>query len=52
MADTMLIIFSRTLAGTAVDEIKPVKMYFISAILFFFIAIGVYGSASGYVEYF
>ncbi|HEI8572442.1 TPA: DUF1240 domain-containing protein [Morganella morganii] len=27
-------------------------MYFISAILFFFIAIGVYDSASGYVEYF
>lgn len=52
MVDTMLINFSRTLAGTAVDEIKPVKMYFISAILFFFIAIGVYGSASGYVEYF
>jgi len=48
----MLIIFSRILAGTAVDEIKPVKMYFVSAILFCSIAIGVYGSVSSYIDYF
>lgn len=48
----MPIIFSPTSIGTHVDEIKPIKMYFISAILIFFVVIGVYGSASGYVEYF
>ncbi|QXO73838.1 DUF1240 domain-containing protein [Morganella morganii] len=34
------------------NEIKPVKMYLASAILIFFVVIGVYGSASSYVEYF
>lgn len=48
----MLITFSRTLAGTAVDEIKPVKMYFVAAILLFFVALGAYGSITSYIEYF
>ncbi|MEG0278148.1 MAG: DUF1240 domain-containing protein [Morganella sp. (in: enterobacteria)] len=34
------------------DEIKPVKMYFASAILLFFVALGAYGSIASYIEYF
>lgn len=33
-------------------EIKPTKMYLASSIILFFTAIGVYISASGYIEYF
>ncbi len=34
------------------DEIKPSKMYFISAMIFFFAAFGAYGSLRSYIEYF
>ena len=34
------------------DEIKPVKMYFVSAILFFIVVIGAYFSITSYIEYF
>ncbi len=48
----MLIISSRTSAGTAVDEIKPVKMYFVSAILLFIVVVSAYFSIKSYIEYF
>lgn len=48
----MLIIFSRTLAGTAVDEINPVKMYFISLIFFIIAFFGLYISIMAYGSYF
>lgn len=51
-ADTILIIFSRTLAGTAVDEIKPIKMYFISLIFFIIAIFGLYISTMAYRSYF
>lgn len=47
-----LIIYSQIFIGIAVDEIKPVKMYFVSAILLFFVALGTYGSVTSYIEYF
>ncbi|MET4905956.1 DUF1240 domain-containing protein [Morganella morganii] len=33
------------------NEIKPVKIYLISAVMFFFMFIGLYFSVSGYVNY-
>lgn len=48
----MLIPFSRTLAGTAVDEIKPAKMYLASAIILLPMAIVLCMSVSGYINYF
>lgn len=48
----MLIIFSPTSIGTPVDEIKPVKMYFISLVFFIISIFGLYISIMAYRSYF
>ncbi len=48
----MLITFSPTSIGTPVDEIKPVKMYFISLIFLIIAVFGLYISTMAYRSYF
>lgn len=44
--------FLITLVGVVVSDVKPANMYLASAIIIFFLLIGIYVSANGYINYF